>query len=75
MWNNLPVNAAGVNGHDWYLLACVAGTVLLLLFLIAKLRLHPSLALIIAALGLGVASCMPLALLSQVPSACTPTLD
>jgi GntP family gluconate:H+ symporter len=38
--------------------------VLLLLFLIAKLRLHPSLALIIAALGLGAASGMPL---TQVP--------
>jgi GntP family gluconate:H+ symporter len=38
--------------------------VLLLLLLIAKLRLHPSLALIIAALGLGAASGMPLA---QVP--------
>ncbi len=50
--------------HDWFLLACAAGTVLLLLLLIAKLRLHPALALAVAALALGVASGMPL---SQVP--------
>lgn len=50
--------------HSWYLLACVAGTVLTLLILIARLRLHPALALMIGALGLGVASGMPLA---QVP--------
>jgi GntP family gluconate:H+ symporter len=50
--------------HDWFLLACAAGTVLLLLLLIARLRLHPALALASAALALGVASGMPLA---QVP--------
>ncbi len=50
--------------YNWYLPACVAGTVLLLLLLIARLRLHPALALMIAALSLGVASGMPLA---QVP--------
>ena len=48
----------------WYLPACVAGTVLLLLLLIIRLRLHAALALMIAALGLGIASGMPLA---QVP--------
>ncbi|MGA3373771.1 MAG: SLC13 family permease [Terracidiphilus sp.] len=50
--------------HDWFLLACAAGTVLLLLVLIAKVRLHPALALAVAALTLGVASGMSLA---QVP--------
>jgi GntP family gluconate:H+ symporter len=63
VWNNRPVTAAA-NMHSWYLLACVAGTVLTLLILIARLRLHPALALMIGALGLGVASGMPLA---QVP--------
>ena len=64
LWNNLPVTPAAATPHDWFLLACAAGTVLLLLLLIAKLRLHPSLALCVAALGLGVASGMPL---RQVP--------
>jgi GntP family gluconate:H+ symporter len=63
VWNNRPVTSAA-NPHSWYLLACVAGTVLTLLILIARLRLHPALALMIGALGLGVASGMPLA---QVP--------
>jgi GntP family gluconate:H+ symporter len=58
------VTAAAANTHSWFLLACVAGTVLTLLLLIARLRLHPALALMIGALGLGVASGMPLA---QVP--------
>jgi len=44
--------------------ACAAATVLLLLVLIAKVRLHPALALAVAALTLGVASGMPL---QQVP--------
>ncbi len=64
MWNNLPVNLAPATPHDWFLLACAAGTVLLLLLLIAKVKLHPALALALAALGLGVASGMPL---KQVP--------
>ena len=55
---------AAASVHDYFLLACAAGTVLLLLVLIARVRLHPALALIIAALALGVASGMPLA---QVP--------
>jgi GntP family gluconate:H+ symporter len=50
--------------HDWFLLGCAAATVLLLLLLIAKIRLHPALALCIAALSLGVASGMSL---GQVP--------
>lgn len=64
MWNNLPVTLSSASAHDWFLLACAAGTVLLLLLLIAKARLHPALALAVAALSLGVASGMPL---KQVP--------
>jgi GntP family gluconate:H+ symporter len=58
VWNNRPVNSTPA--HAWYLLACVAGTVLLLLLLVAKLRLHAALGLMIAALTLGAASKMPL---------------
>jgi GntP family gluconate:H+ symporter len=64
MWNNRRVTLAAASAHDWFLLACAAGTVLLLLILIARMRLHPALALSLAALGLGVASGMPL---KQVP--------
>ena len=64
MWNNLAVNLTVAANHDWFLMACAAGTVLLLLVLIAKVRLHPALALTLAALALGVASRMPLV---QVP--------
>jgi H+/gluconate symporter-like permease len=64
VWNNRPVTSAGANPQSWYLLACVAGRVVTLLILIAQLRLHPALALMTGALGLGVASGMPLA---QVP--------
>ena len=64
MWNNLAVIPAAATAHDWFLLACAAGTVLLLLLLIARVRLHPALALAVAALALGVASGMPL---GQVP--------
>ncbi len=62
MWNNLPVSLAA--HHDWFLVACAAGTVLLLLILIAKVRLHPALALAVSAFALGVTSGMPL---KQVP--------
>ena len=65
MWNNLPVILPAPNAHDWYLVACVAGTVLLLLILVAWLRLHAALGLCVAAIGLGVASGMPL---KQVPA-------
>lgn len=64
VWNNLPVSLAADYAHNYFLLACVAGTVLLILLLIARARLHPALALCVAALTLGVASGMPLA---QVP--------
>lgn len=65
MWNNpcVPLHAA-TSSSSWYLLACAGGTVLLLLILIARLRLHPALALVVAAMGLGVAAGMPL---HQVP--------
>jgi len=64
VWNNLAVNLAAVSVHDYFLVACAAGTVLLLLALIARLRLHPALALSVAAFALGVAAGMPL---TQVP--------
>jgi len=64
VWNNLPVPQVPANPHDWFLVACAAGTVLVLLLLIARLRLHPALALAVSALGLGVAAGMPL---RQVP--------
>jgi len=64
VWNNLPVTSAAVSPDSWYLVACAAGTVLLLLVLIARVRLHPALALAVAALALGIASGMPL---KQVP--------
>jgi GntP family gluconate:H+ symporter len=64
VWNNLPVPVAASTPHDFFLLACVGGTVLLLLILIARVRLHASIALAIAGLTLGVASGMPL---KQVP--------
>ena len=56
MWNNRPVIEAGASQHDLFLVACAAGTVLLLLLLIARVRLHPALALVVGALGLGIAS-------------------
>ncbi|HEY1901776.1 MAG TPA: gluconate:H+ symporter [Terracidiphilus sp.] len=69
LWNNLPVTLAVVAPPDsWYLVACAAGAVLLLLLLIARVRLHPALALGVAALALGVAAGMPL---KQVPIAFT----
>jgi GntP family gluconate:H+ symporter len=58
------VPLAAATAHDYYLAACAAATVLLLLLLIARVRLHPALALCIAGLTLGVASGMPL---GQVP--------
>jgi len=65
VWNNLRVSYATATMHSsWYLVACAAGTVLLLLILVARLRMHPALALSIAALSLGVASGMAL---RQVP--------
>lgn len=65
LWNNRAVHPAA-SAHAWYLLACVAGTVLLLLLLVVWLRLHAALGLMVAAVALGVASGMPL---KQVPAA------
>jgi gluconate:H+ symporter, GntP family len=65
VWNNLRVSFLNTTPHgSWFLVACAAGTVLVLLVLIAKVRLHPALALAVAALGLGVVSGMAL---RQVP--------
>jgi gluconate:H+ symporter, GntP family len=65
MWNNLRVSYAAATIHSsWYLVACAAGTVALLLILIARIRLHPALALAVGALVLGLASGMAL---KQVP--------
>jgi GntP family gluconate:H+ symporter len=58
------VQPTPVSAHDWYLLACVAGTVLLLLLLVGKFKLHAALGLSVAAFALGVAAGMPL---KQVP--------
>ncbi len=65
LWNNPSVPlAAATASPSWFLLLCAAGAVLLLLVLIARVRLHPALALVVAALFLGVASGMPL---KQIP--------
>jgi gluconate:H+ symporter, GntP family len=63
IWNNRPVHP-GSSAHPWYLMACVAGAVLLLLLLVARLRWHAALGLAITALALGAAAGMPL---NQVP--------
>ncbi len=72
IWNNLPVNTHGVTAHDWYLLACVAGTVQLLLLLVVKLKLHAALGSSVAAMGLGIAAGMPR---KQVPLSFTAGLE
>jgi gluconate:H+ symporter, GntP family len=65
VWNNPCVPFAAVTvPPSWYLLVCAGGTVLLLLVLIARVRLHPALALAVSALALGGAAGMPL---HQVP--------
>jgi gluconate:H+ symporter, GntP family len=68
VWNNSPVSPTATTHHDLYLVACAAATVVCLLVMIAKVRLHPALALMLAALGLGVAAGMPLV---KVPAAFT----
>ena len=62
------MNPAVATAHDGYLLACVAGTVALLLLLVGKLRLHAALGLSVAALALGAAAGIPL---EKVPLAFT----
>lgn len=54
--------------HDEFLLACVAGTVTLLLLLVGRLRLHAAVGLSLAALALGIVSGIPL---DKVPLAFT----
>lgn len=69
VWNNpsvLPLAVAAPS--SWYLLSCAAGTVLLLLLLIARVRLHPALALAVAGFALGIVSGMPIA---KVPASFT----
>ncbi len=56
--------AALVPPPSWYLLLCAAATVVALVVLIARLRLHPALALAASAFGLGIIAHMPL---SKVP--------
>ena len=53
-----------ISAHAWYLLACVAGAVLLLLIMVVRLRLHAALGLMIAAFALGIGSGMSI---HQVP--------
>lgn len=65
---NRPVTPAAAASHDAYLLACVAGTVALLLLLVGRLRLHAALGLSVAALALGAAAGIPL---EKVPLAFT----
>jgi GntP family gluconate:H+ symporter len=62
------VNPAAATAHDAYLLACVAGTVALLLLLVGRLRLHAALGLSVAAVALGAAAGIPL---EKVPLAFT----
>ena len=62
------MNPALATAHDAYLLACVAGTVALLLLLVGRLRLHAALGLSVAALALGAAAGIPL---EKVPLAFT----
>ena len=50
---NRAVHPAVATAHDAYLLACVAGTVALLLLLVGRMRLHAALGLSVAALALG----------------------
>jgi GntP family gluconate:H+ symporter len=54
--------------HDNYLLLATAGTIALLMLLILKARLHPAIALLVAAVALGVLSGMPL---SRIPASVT----
>jgi GntP family gluconate:H+ symporter len=62
------VISEAANPHNWFLLGCAAATVGLLLLLITRVRMHPAVALIVAAFSLGIISGMPLA---RVPLAFT----
>jgi GntP family gluconate:H+ symporter len=65
---NPALATAHATSHNGYLLACVAGTVGLLLLLVGRLRLHAALGLSVAALALGAAAGIPL---EKVPLAFT----
>jgi GntP family gluconate:H+ symporter len=65
---NPALATAHATSHDGYLLACVAGTVALLLLLVGRMRLHAALGLSVAALALGAAAGIPL---EKVPVAFT----
>ena len=52
--------AVFVSPPSWYLLLCASATVVALVVLIARLRLHPALALAVSAFGLGIIAHMPL---------------
>ncbi len=54
------MSPAATSAHDGYLLACVAGTVALLLFFVGRLRVHAAIGLSVAALALGIAAGIPL---------------
>lgn len=54
------MSPAAASAHDEYLLACVAGTVGLLLLFVGRLRVHAAVGLSVAALALGVAAGIPL---------------
>lgn len=54
------MSPAAASPHDGYLLACVAGTVGLLLLFVGRLRVHAALGLSVAALALGIAAGIPL---------------
>jgi gluconate:H+ symporter, GntP family len=62
------VTLPAASAHDGYLLACVAGTVVLLLVLVGRLRLHAAVGLSIAAFSLGIVAGIPL---ERVPAAFT----
>ncbi len=58
---NRPVSPAAISPHhDGYLLACVGGTVALLLLFVGRLRVHAAIGLSVAALALGIAAGIPL---------------
>ncbi len=54
------MSPAAISPHDGYLLACIAGTVVLLLLFVGRLRVHAAIGLSVAALALGVAAGIPL---------------
>jgi gluconate:H+ symporter, GntP family len=62
------VTLPAASAHDGYLLACVAGTVVLLLLLVGRFRWHAAVGLSVAAFTLGIVAGIPL---ERVPAAFT----